>query len=100
MRKTKKGVKMKKRIEILPYPNGFLVALFFDSDKGARKEADKIRESVTADLLTRGHLPRPNDVECKGGGYCFEVAVKDERPELLDDVKQALSRTPEEGKKR
>lgn len=84
---------MKKRIEVLPYPNGFLVALFFSGTKNAQKEADKIRESVMADLSAAGYVPKPNDVQWKGGGYCFEVAVKDEKPELLEDLKQSLGRT-------
>jgi len=82
---------MNKTIEILPYyPDGFLV-VFSDTSKGARKEADRIQKAVMVDLLMRGYLPKQTEIEWKDKAYYFQVVVKKARPELLEDLKLALS---------
>jgi len=85
---------MKTRIEILPYPDGFLVILSFNTKKGTKKKADEIRKAVMSDLIVRGHVIKTSEVEwnkCEGV-YYFKVVPREERPQLLEDLKQALSK--------
>jgi hypothetical protein len=90
--------KRERRIEILPHPNdayGFLVVFPFIKRKNVKEEVDEIRKMVMVDLLERKYLPKPTEVEKRDGLYCFLVAVKESRSELLEDLKQALNRALE-----
>lgn len=82
---------MGNKIEILPWSEGLLKGfLVIFPNNMVEKQVDGVWKKVFVYLMEHGYTPKQTGVERRDGVYCFQVIVKEERPGLLEDLKQAI----------